>query len=123
MPRSFKNSRAAFAPSTSKRFSPLYRSVKPRSCRIAATASEWYSSEDKVRDVGFVFARRSLGVLWPQSHLVGHTCRKRGQARSEHRRADQCQTSAFPFGLVRGTSQDGPGEVGISGSASRVSRR
>src|SRR5208282_5008957 len=38
MPRSFKNSRAAFAPSTSKRFSPLYRSVKPRSCRIAATA-------------------------------------------------------------------------------------
>src|SRR5271170_1131327 len=39
MPRSFRNSRAAFAPSTSKRFSPLYRSVKPRSCRIAATAN------------------------------------------------------------------------------------
>src|SRR5277367_2154437 len=37
-PLSCKNSRAAFAPSTSKRFSPLYRSVKPRSCRIAATA-------------------------------------------------------------------------------------
>jgi len=51
------------------------------------------------------------------------SCRKRGQAGSQHRCADQCQTSEFLFGLVRRTGQDGSGGVGISGSASRVSRR
>src|SRR6202142_3821703 len=39
MPRPFRNERAALAPSTSKRFSAVYRSVKPRSCRIVATAN------------------------------------------------------------------------------------
>src|SRR5580692_3050132 len=38
MPCPFRNERAALAPSTSKRFSAVWRSVKPRSCRIAATA-------------------------------------------------------------------------------------
>src|SRR5277367_5066926 len=39
IPRPFRNERAALAPSTSKRFSAVYRSVKPRSCRIVATAN------------------------------------------------------------------------------------
>src|SRR5580692_978642 len=39
MPRPFRNERAALAPSTSKRFSAVWRSVKPRSCRIVATAN------------------------------------------------------------------------------------
>jgi hypothetical protein len=30
-------------------------------------------------DVGFVFARRSVGVLWPQSDLFRHTCGKWGK--------------------------------------------
>src|SRR5260370_19576358 len=99
------------------------QNCRGRALATSDRSSEWYSSEDKVRDVGFVFARREVGVLWQQSHRVGHTCRKRGEARSQHRRADQCQTSEFPFGLVRRTGQNGPSGVGISGSASRVSRR
>src|ERR1700676_3798422 len=39
MPRPFRNERAALAPSTSKRFSAVERSVRPRSCRIVATAN------------------------------------------------------------------------------------
>src|ERR1700730_16529352 len=39
MPRPFRKERAALAPSTSKRFSAVKRSVKPRSCRIVATAN------------------------------------------------------------------------------------
>src|SRR5271167_4588489 len=39
IPRPFRNERAALAPSTSKRFSAVKRSVKPRSCRIVATAN------------------------------------------------------------------------------------
>jgi integrase len=34
-----------------------------------------------MRDVGFVFTRRSVGVLWSQSHLFRHTGRNWGQAR------------------------------------------
>ena len=30
-------------------------------------------SQNQVRDVGFVFACRSVGVLWPQSHFIGNT--------------------------------------------------
>ena len=80
---------------------PLGTSQDRRGGALATSdrSSEWHPSQDKVRDVGFVFARRSVGVLWPQSHLVGHTCRKRGQARSQHRRADQRQTSEFPLVL------------------------
>ena len=36
----------------------------------------WDQSQDQVRDVGFVFARRSLGVLWSQSDLVRDSGRK-----------------------------------------------
>jgi len=78
-------------------------------------SSEWHSSEDKVRDVGFVFARRSVGVLCPSRRAYLSEA-------EQHRRADQRQTSEFPFGLVRRTGQDGPSRVRISGSASRVSR-
>src|SRR5207302_9507493 len=42
----------------------------------------WDQSQNQVRDVGFVLARRSAGVLRPQSHLFRHTGRKWGQARA-----------------------------------------
>ena len=83
----------------------------------------WDQSQNQVRDVGFVFARRSVGVLWPQSHLFRDTGREWGQARPEHRRTDQRQTSEIPFGFVIGTGQARFGRTGVSGSVARVSRR
>jgi type IV secretory pathway TrbD component len=83
----------------------------------------WDQSQDQVRDVGFVFARRSVGVLWPQSHLFRHTGGNWGQARPEHRCADQRQASEIPSGLVTRTGQAGSGRIGVSRSASRVSGR
>ena len=56
----------------------------------------WDQSQDQVRDVGFVFARRSVGVLWPQSDLFRNTGWSWGQERSEHWRTDQCETSEDP---------------------------
>src|SRR5439155_5769227 len=70
-------------------------------------------------DVGFVFSRRSVGVLRPQSHLFRHTGGNWGQARPEHRRANQRQASEIPFGFVTRTGQVRPGRAGISGSCSR----
>jgi len=63
-----------------------------RSCR-------WDQSQNQVRDVGFVFACRAVGVLWPQSHLFRDTGGNWGQARPEHRRPDQRQTSEIPLVL------------------------
>jgi hypothetical protein len=83
----------------------------------------WDQSQNQVRDVGFVFACRSVGVLWPQSHLFRDTGRNWGQARPEHRRPDQRQTSEIPFGFVIRTSQARFGRTGVSGSVARVSRR
>ena len=99
-----------------------------QNCRGRALATSdrsggWDQSQDQVRDVGFVFARRSVGVLWPQSHLFRHTGRKWGQARPEHWRADQRQASEIPFGFVTGTGQARFGRIGVSGSVARVSRR
>ena len=83
----------------------------------------WNQSQNQVRDVGFVFARRSVGVLWLQSHLFRHTGRIWRQARPEHRRTDQRQASAIPFGSITGASQAGFSRIGVSGSASCISRR
>src|SRR6266404_3078040 len=86
-------------------------------------SGRWNQSQDQMCDVSFVFSCRSVGVLWPQSDLFRHTRGNWGQARPEHRRADQRQASEIPFGLVSGTGQAGPGRTGVSGSASRVSGR
>ena len=55
--------------------------------------------------------------------LTGHTGRNWGQARPEHRRPDQRQTSEIPFGFVLGTGQARFGRTGVSGSVACVSRR
>ena len=99
-----------------------------QNCRGRALATGdrscgWNQSQNQVRDVGFVFARRSVGVLWPQSHLFRDTGRKWGQARPEHRRTDQRQTSEIPVGFVTGAGQARFGRIGVSGSVARVSRR
>ena len=41
-------------------------------------------SQGQVCDVGFVFSRRSLGILLSQSHLVRYSCWKLGQTSTEH---------------------------------------
>lgn len=46
-----------------------------------------------------------------------------GQARPEHRRPDQRQTSEIPLGFVTGAGQARLGRIGVSGSVARVSRR
>ncbi len=51
----------------------------------------WDQSQNQVCDVGFVFARRSVGVLWPQSHLVGHSGRKWRKRGPRSGSASQCQ--------------------------------
>src|SRR5207247_3301373 len=53
----------------------------------------WNQGQAQVCDVGFVFTRRSLGVLQPQSDLVGDSGRKWRKKRSKHWRARQCETS------------------------------
>ena len=83
----------------------------------------WNQSQDQVRDVGFVFACRSLGVLWPQSHFFRNTGWNWGQERPEHWRTDQCQTSEIPLGFVTGAGQARLGRIGVSGSVARVSGR
>src|SRR5579871_5101738 len=99
-----------------------------QNCRGRALATGdrsggWDQGQNQVCDVGFVFARCSVGVLWPQSNLFRHTGGNWGQARPEHRRTDQRQTSEIPLGFVTRTGQVRPGRTGISGSASRVSGR
>jgi len=83
----------------------------------------WDQSQNQVCDVGFVFARRSVGVLRLQSHLFRHTGGNWGQARPEHRRADQRQTSEIPFSFITGTGQARFGRTGVSGSVAGVPRR
>ncbi len=52
-----------------------------QNCRGRALATGdrsggWNQSQNQVCDVGFVFARRSVGVLWPQSHIFRDTGRE-----------------------------------------------
>ena len=56
----------------------------------------WNQSQDQVRDVGFVFTCRSLGILRPQSDFIGNTSRNWGKERSKHWRTRQCEASARP---------------------------
>jgi len=102
------------------------RTSQNRRGRALATgdrSSRWDQSQNQVRDVGFVFACCLVGVLWPQSYLFRDTGGNWGQARPEHRRPDQRQTSEIPLGFVTGAGQARVGRIGVSGSVARVSRR
>ena len=81
----------------------------------------WDQSQDQVRDVGFVFARRSLGVLWSQSDLVGDSGRKWRKERSKHWRTRQCKTSKSTSVLVTRASDTWSRETRISAPVTRVS--
>ncbi len=99
-----------------------------QNCRGRALATGdrscgWNQSQNQVCDVGFVFARRSVGVLWPQSHIFRDTGREWRKARPEHWRTDQRQTSEIPLGFVTRAGQARIGRVRVSGSVARVSRR
>jgi len=77
--------------------------------------------QTQVCDVGFVFARRALGVLWPQSHFVGNSSGDRRKARSKHWRSRECKASRSTPVLVTRASETGSREIGISGPVARVS--
>ena len=99
-----------------------------QNCRGRALATSdrscgWNQSQNQMCDVGFVFACRSVEILWLQSHLFRDTGREWRQARPEHWRADQRQTSEIPFSFVTGTGQAWFSRTGVSGSVARVPRR
>ena len=94
-----------------------------RALATSDRSGRWNQSQDQMCDVGFVFARRSMGVLWPQSDLFRNTRRNWRQARPEHRSADQCEASKIPIGFITGTGQAGSCRTGVSRSTSGVSRR
>ena len=77
--------------------------------------------QTQVCNVGFVFARRALGVLWPQSHFIGNSSGDRRKARSKHWRSRQCKASRSAPVLVTRASETGSREIGISGPVARVS--
>ena len=115
--------RIADSPTLGQSATRTSQNCRGRALAASDRSSEWHSSKNKVRDVGFVFARRSVGVLWPQSHFIRDTGGNWGQARPEHRRTDQRQTSEIPLGFVTRAGQARIGRVRVSGSAARVSRR
>ena len=86
-------------------------------------SGRWNQSQDQVRDVGFLFTCRSLGVLWPQSDFFGNTSWIWGEERAKHWRTHQCEASEGPLGLVSRRGHTRPGATGISRPASRVCGR
>ncbi len=87
--------------------------------RTLATDNEFggrNQGQGQERNVGLVFTRRSLGVLWLQSDLVGTGGRQWRKARSERRCTGQCQTPESTASVVLGTGQARPCGVAISGS-------
>src|SRR5260370_24971666 len=74
-----------------------------------------------MRGVGFVVTRRSLGILWSQSDLVGDSGRKWRKERSKHWRARQCETSRSAPVLVTRASETRSDEIRVSRPVARVS--
>lgn len=99
------------------------RNGRGRALTSSDRGGRWNQSQDQMCYVGFVFSRCPVGVLRPQSHLFRHTGGNWGQARPEHRRANQRQASEITFGFVTRTGQVWAGRTRVSGSASRVSGR
>ena len=99
------------------------RGKNRRGGKLAARSGRdgWDQSQSQVRDVGFVFTRRSLGIVRSQSDLVGDSGRKWGKERSEHWRARQCETSTRTPILVTRTSETWTRETRISRPFARVS--
>src|SRR6266852_4581096 len=81
----------------------------------------WDQSQAQMRDVGFVFTRRPLGILWSQSDLIGNSSRKWRKERSKYWRARQCETSRSAPVLVTRTSETWSDEIRISRPVARVS--
>src|SRR2546425_10643118 len=101
----------------------LLEEIKTIEVESLATSSTNYrrdQSQDKVRYVGGVLARCSLGILWPQSNFVGNTSWNRRKERAKHWRARQCETSEVSLSAVTRRSQTRSDAAGISRPASRV---
>jgi len=81
----------------------------------------WDQGQAQMCDVGFVFPRRPLGILWSQSNLVGDSGRKRRKERSKHWRARQCETSRSAPVLVTRASETQSDKIRISRPVACVS--
>ena len=79
--------------------------------------------QDQERDVGPVFTCGPLGILWPQSDLVGDPSGHWREERPKCGRAHQCQTPKSTPSLVTRTGQTRPGRVAIPGPAFGLSHR
>ena len=71
----------------------------------------WNQGQTQMCDVGFVFTRCPLGILWSQSDLVGNSSRKWRKERSKHWRARQCETSRSAPVLVTRASETRSDEI------------
>jgi len=99
---------------------------KDRRGRAMATRNRrdgWHKGQGQVCNVGLVFARRSLGVLWPQPNLVGHPFRNERKERSKYWRSRQREAPASTPCLVAGTSKAWSREAGIPRPITCVSGR
>ena len=109
------------SPTMGKR--PAGRNKDRRGGTLATSSGSggWDQGQTQVRDVSFVFTRCPLGILWPQSHLVGDSGRKWRKERSKYGRARQCETSRSAPVLVTRASETRSDEIRISRPVARVS--
>ena len=105
--------------------SPLRRDQDYRSGTLATSdgSDGRDQSQAKVRHVGRVLTRRTLGVLRPQSNFFRHTGWNRGKEGSEHWCTRQCEATESSARVVTRRGQAGAGTIGVSRPASCVCRR
>src|SRR6266700_440607 len=77
-------------------------------------------SQNQGCHVGFVFSCRSLGLMQPQSDLVGNTGRGWRKEGTQHWRTHQRQAPEVTFGPNTRASEARPRRLGIPGSALSV---
>ncbi len=81
----------------------------------------WDQSQNQMRNVGFVFSRRSLGDFRSQPHLLGNSSWSWRKERSKHWRSRQRKTSKSAPVLITRASGTWSYETRISGPVARVS--
>src|SRR5260370_1684777 len=109
------------SPTMGKRAAGRNKDRRGGTLATSSGSGGWDQGQTQMRDVGFVFTRRPLGILWSQSDLVGDSGRKWRKERSKHWRARQCETSRSPPVPVTRASETRADETTISRPVPRVS--
>src|SRR5260221_2674195 len=109
------------SPTMGKRAAGRNKDRRGGTLATSSGSGGWNQGQTQMRDVGFVFTRCPLGILWSQSDLVGHSRRKWGKERSKHWRTRQCEASTSTPVLVTRASETWSHETRISGPVARVS--